>query len=118
MFQYEFSIPTEWQTKIKSDTSALFVLERRLKAWMKQQGIDITDGPAITSEKILFSSAQDPNPVLATFIPNTLSPDEQTEQTNFQNMRAIFDRIRNNTATNDDRNKTILWLAKQIRSDI
>lgn len=32
--------------------------------------------------------------------------------------RAIASRLQNNTATNDDRNKAILWLIRQLRPDV
>jgi hypothetical protein len=38
--------------------------------------------------------------------------------TELQAAKAIIGRLRNNTATNDDRNKAILWLIKQVRNDV
>jgi hypothetical protein len=47
---------------------------------------------------------------------NETAKDQADQDTS--NAKLIVGRLRNNTATNDDRNKAILWLIKQVRSDV
>jgi hypothetical protein len=56
----------------------------------------------------------------ATWADNELAQNaiDATAVTELQAAKAIIARLRNNTATNDDRNKAILWLIKQVRNDV